>query len=218
MSDIRAAIFDIGGVLTVSPVTRIKSFCTENSIGDDVRWAIFAPHDGPWSRFERSELTPEDFVAEFDVFMRDAGCGVSGAQFMQWFFQGFEPRPEMIAVVEHLRGRLKLGSITNNVARDEPAVRRTSGLDIQGLFDVVVESSIVGLRKPDPAIYHMTCDLLGVEPREAVFLDDLGANLKGAKALGMTTIKVDETHSAIHELEEVLGISLPKPNGVAPTN
>ena len=218
MSKIRAAIFDIGGVLTVSPVTRIKNFCSENHISDDVRWAIFAPHDGPWSRFERSELRPEDFVAEFDTFMKEAGCNITGAAFMQWFFQGFEPRPEMIAVVEYLRGTVKLGSITNNVARDEPAVRRTSGLDIQGLFDVVVESSIVGLRKPDPAIYHMTCDLLGVEPREAVFLDDLGANLKGAKALGMTTIKVDETLSAIDELEEVLGISLPKPNGVAPAD
>jgi len=216
MSRFRAAIFDIGGVLTVSPVTRIKSFCAENSISDEVRHAIFAPHDGPWSRFERSELRPGDFAAEFDIFMRDAGCNVTGEQFMQWFFRGFEPRPEMIAVVQHLRGRLKLGSITNNVARDEPAVKRTAGLDIQGLFDVVVESSIVGLRKPDPAIYHMACALLGVEPREAVFLDDLGANLKGAKALGITTIKVDETHSAIDELEEALGIPLPKPNGAMP--
>jgi putative hydrolase of the HAD superfamily len=213
MSNLRAAIFDIGGVLTVSPVTRIKSFCAENSISDDMRHAIFAPHDGPWSRFERSELRPEEFMAEFDVFMREGGCTVSGAQFMQWFFQGFEPRPEMIAVVEHLRGKVKLGSITNNVARDETATRRTAGLDIQSLFDVVVESSIVGLRKPDPAIYHMTCDLLGVEPHEAVFLDDLGANLKGAKALGITTIKVDHTPSAIEELEAVLGIPLPKPNG-----
>jgi len=210
---ITAAIFDIGGVLTASPVTRIINFSRRNGITDAVRYALFAPDDGPWSRFERSELTPEQFAAEFDVHVRPTGSPVSGAAFLEWFFEGLDPRPEMLAVVEHLRGRVKLGSITNNVAAAEPAPKRTAGLDIQGLFDVVVESSIVGLRKPDPRIFRMTCDLLQVEPHETVFLDDMGANLKGAKALGMTTIKVDETHRAIDELEAVLGIQLPRPGG-----
>jgi putative hydrolase of the HAD superfamily len=129
---------------------------------------------------------------------------------MEWFFQGFGERPEMVAVVKHLRGRVKLGSITNNVARDEPAQRRTSGIDVQSLFDVVVESSIEGVRKPDPRIYEIAAERLGVTPQESVFLDDLGANLKGAKALGMHTIKVDHTTSAIDELEAALGIPLPR--------
>ena len=136
---------------------------------------------------------------------------MTGTHFLEWFFQGFAPRPEMIAVVQHLRGRVKLGSITNNVARELPPERRTSGLDIQGLFDVVVESAIEGVRKPDPRIYHLACERMGVQPHEAVFLDDLGANLKGAKALGMTTIKVDDTLSAIEELEAALGMPLPRP-------
>lgn len=211
MTQLKAAIFDIGGVLTVSPVTKIKTYCTETGVPDDVRHAIFAPEDGPWSRFERSELTPLEFAAEFDMHVVRDGSTASGAHFMEWFFQGFEPRPEMITVVRYLRGRVKLGSITNNVARDEPAERRTSGIDIQALFDSVIESAIVGVRKPEPAIYRMACDALGVEPREAVFLDDLGANLKGAKALGMATIKVDHTLSAIDELEAALGIPLPRP-------
>ena len=210
MPNLSAAIFDIGGVLTVSPVQRIIAFCREHGIPDDVRHQVFAPHDGLWARFERSELSPEEFAAYFDRAIRPTGTTATGAGFMQWFFQGFEPRPEMIAVVEHLRGKVRLGSITNNVARDEPPQMRTAGLDIHGLFDVIIESSIVGIRKPDPRIYQMACEHLGVEPHEAVFLDDLGVNLKAARALGMTTIKVDESHRAIDELEEALGIPLPR--------
>src|SRR5689334_2533259 len=137
MSELKAAIFDIGGVLTASPVTRIKSYCAEWGISDELRTAIFAPNDAIWSRFERSELT-----LELD---RACECDGRGLHFLEWFFQGFEPRPEMVAVVQHLRGRTKLGSITNNVARDLPAQQRTSGLDIQSLFDVVVESAIEGV-------------------------------------------------------------------------
>jgi putative hydrolase of the HAD superfamily len=210
VTKLKAAIFDIGGVLTHSPVTRIKAFCAENGIPDDVRWAIFAPEDGPWSRFERSELTPETFAAEFDVHIKPCGTSATGAGFMQWFFSGFGERPEMVNVVRHLRGKTKLAAITNNVARDEPAQRRTSGIDVHSLFEVVIESAIVGVRKPEPRIYQIACEKLGIEPHEAVFLDDLGANLKGARALGMQTIKVDDTLSAIDELERALGIPLPR--------
>ena len=210
MSGYRAAIFDIGGVLTHSPVTRIIEFCQENGIPDEVRYGIFAHSDGPWSSFERSELTREEFAALFDEHVSRCGTAARGAEFMEWFFQGFGERPEMVAVVKHLRGRVKLGSITNNVARDEPAQRRTAGIDVQSLFDVVVESSIEGVRKPDPRIYEIAAERLGVTPQESVFLDDLGANLKGAKALGMHTIKVDHTTSAIDELEAALGIPLPR--------
>jgi putative hydrolase of the HAD superfamily len=211
MSNYRAVLFDIGGVLTVSPVTRIMEYCAEYGISDELRTQIFAGHEGTWSRFERSELTPAEFVAEFDRHLMEAGVDARGPHFMEWFFQGFQPRPEMIAVVQHLRGRLKLGAITNNVARNEPAQRRTAGLDVHSLFDVVVESAVVGVRKPEPRIYEIACEKLDVRPVEAVFLDDLGANLKGAKALGMATIKVDHTLSALYELEDVLGMELPKP-------
>ncbi len=218
MSGYKAAIFDIGGVLTHSPVTRIMEFCTEQAIPDDVRYAIFGPDDGPWSRFERSELTREEFAVEFDTHVTPCGTAARGKAFMEWFFVGFGERPEMVAVVKHLRGKVKLGSITNNVAREEPAQRRTSGIDLPGLFDVVVESAIEGMRKPDPRIFQIACERLEIEPAEAVFLDDLGSNLKGAKALGMHTIKVDHTTSAIDELEQALGIPLPRLSGTARSN
>jgi putative hydrolase of the HAD superfamily len=206
----KAAIFDIGGVLTHSPVTRIKQFCIDHHIPDEVRFAIFAPEDGPWSRFERSELTREGFADEFDVHLKAWGSPATGRYFMEWFFQGFGERPEFVGAVKFLRGKVKLGAITNNVARDEAAVTRTSGIDVQSLFDVVVESAIEGVRKPEPRIYQIACEKLGISPHEAVFLDDLGANLKGARALGMVTIKVDDTLSALDQLEEVLALKLPR--------
>jgi putative hydrolase of the HAD superfamily len=206
----KAAIFDIGGVLTHSPVTRIKQFCIDHHIPDEVRFAIFAPEDGPWSRFERSELTREGFADEFDVPLKACGCPATGRYFMEWFFQGFGERPEFVGAVKFLRGKVKLGAITNNVAREEAAVTRTSGIDVQSLFDVVVESAIEGVRKPEPRIYQIACEKLGISPHEAVFLDDLGANLKGARALGMVTIKVDDTLSALDQLEEVLALKLPR--------
>ena len=210
MTHYQAAIFDIGGVLTHSPVTRIKQFCAEHGIADEARIAIFGPEDGPWSRFERSELTRDGFASEFDRHIAGCDTPATGKYFMEWFFQGFGERPEMVGVVRHLRGRVKLGAITNNVSRDEPAQTRTSGIDLPSLFEVVVESAIVGYRKPEPQIFQIACEQLSIEPHQAVFLDDLGANLKGARALGMHTIKVDDTLSAIEELEAALGIPLPR--------
>ncbi len=206
---IRAVIWDIGGVLTESPVGRIRNYCAANAIPDEARWAIFGPEDGPWSRFERSEFDPPQFALEFERVAKEHGVETSGRAFLEWFFQGFPPRMEMLAVVEALRPHYKMGVITNNVARHEQGPRRTSGIDIHNLFETVVESAIVGARKPEPKIFQICCEKLGVEPGESVFLDDLGANLKGARALGMHTIKVDETLSAIGELEEVLGRELP---------
>ena len=213
MPKLQAAIFDVGGVLTVSPVQRIIDFSNEHGISDETRMRIFSHGESPWSRFERSELDRQSFAAEFDIALKEAPepARISGEAFMKFFFQGFAPRPEMLAVVAALRGQVKLGCITNNVARDEAPKTRTSGLDVHSIFEVVIESARVGMRKPDPRIYQLACDELGVAPEDAVFLDDIGQNLKGARALGMTTIKVDHTLSAIDELEEALGIPLPRP-------
>lgn len=205
----RAVIFDIGGVLTESPVGRIRAYCAANGIPEAVREAVFIPHDGAWSRFERSELTPVQFEREFEAETAKHGGSADGRAFLEWFFQGFEPRREMLDVVEALRPHYKLAVITNNVSRDQPGPRRTSGVDVHQLFAIVIESALVGFRKPEPRIFQMCCEELGVTPPECVFLDDLGANLKGALALGMRTIKVDESLSAIAELEDALGIELP---------
>ena len=199
MPKLQAAIFDVGGVLTVSPVQRIIDFSTDHGISDETRMRIFSHGESPWSRFERSELDPQSFAAEFDIALKEAPepARISGEEFMEFFFQGFAPRPEMLAVVAALRGQVKLGCITNNVARDEAPKTRTSGLDVHSIFEVVIESAKVGMRKPDPRIYRLACEELGVAPEASVFLDDIGQNLKGARAVGMTTIKVDHTLSCL---------------------
>ena len=117
-----------------------------------------------------------------------------------------EPRPEMIEALRRIRAAgLRQAMLTNNfVAEDDDSVLR----DLLSMVDVVLESSKAGVRKPDPRFYEIACDELGIEPSEAVFLDDLGVNLKPARALGMTTIKVIDPDEAITELEGVVGFPL----------
>jgi epoxide hydrolase-like predicted phosphatase len=115
---------------------------------------------------------------------------------------GVQPRPEMLAAVRRIRERgLRTAALTNNWPGDGTAALRAH-------FDVFVESSALGLRKPDPRIYQHACRCLEIEAREAVFLDDIGSNLKAARALGMTTIKVTAPEQALAELEAVLGFDL----------
>src|SRR6202035_5138539 len=102
----------------------------------------------------------------------------------------------------------KTGLLTNNFVTPVAASRSSDLGEILALFDAVIESSVVGVRKPDPRFYFMACEALGIAPSEAVFLDDLGVNLKPARVLGMVTIKVTDTSSALADLEEVLGITL----------
>lgn len=203
-----AAIFDIGGVLTTSPVSSIRRFCEREGLDHSLIGPMLATHEGAWSRFEKSEISQEEFVRLFEQECGDRGIRIDGVRFLGAFFEQLTVRDEMLAVVRHLRGQVRLGCITNNVARDDSRPRALVNLD--ELFEVVVESAKTGMRKPDPRIYLHTCELLQVRPEQCVFLDDFGVNLKAARQLGMATVKVDETHSAIDELEEILGIPLPR--------
>ena len=124
-------------------------------------------------------------------------------------------RPRMVEVLKTCKEHFQIACITNNVqagqgpgmSRDEDKARRVG--DIMALFDLIVESSIEGIRKPDPAIYSLTCERLGIHPGEAVFLDDLGINLKPARAMGMRTIKVLNEDQAIQDLSELTGLRFP---------
>jgi len=122
-----------------------------------------------------------------------------------------ELRPEMVNALSIIGQHYKTGCITNNVRRDNTSQVEaiTAPFEkVMGSFDVVIESSIVGIRKPNPEIYKLACRQLEVEPAQAVFLDDLGINLKPARALGMHTIKVTSGDQAIAELENALGLPL----------
>ena len=207
MSQVKAAIFDIGGVLTSSPVMAIREYVNREGADYTILGPMIADHDLAWSRWERSEITGEQFIEQFEAEAVQRGVRISAQGVMDAAFGTQTVRDDMVAMVRFLRGKVRLGAITNNVLRDDS---RPRSLDIYDLFEHVIESAKAGIRKPDPRIYRMACEALEVETGEAVFLDDIGANLKGAKSVGMLTIRVDATDSAIGELENVLGFALPR--------
>ncbi len=206
MAQYTAVIFDFGGVLTEPPGKGMRAYCAGAGIAWDAFRQLFAPLDGAWAKFEMNALSQAEFIRAFEAEAAAAGLTVDGAAFLNDFFSGMALRDDMIAVARALNGRYRLGCITNNVQ----AVGRARNPLFDDLFEVVVESSKVGMRKPDPRIYQHCCELLGVRPQQAIFLDDFGINLKAARELGMGTVKVDESQSAIDELERLLGITLPR--------
>jgi len=205
----RAVIFDLGGVVFPSPIDVFRDY--ERAQGLPHRFlsevVLTDPDAGAWARLERGELTMAEFCAEFEAECTAAGQHIDATALMDAVGEGFAPRPEMAAAIKAIRMRgLKTGALTNNWTPDEP---REGGLsDLTDVFDVIVESAVEGVRKPDPRIYQLVCERLGVLPGESVFLDDLGVNLKAARALGMTTIKVADPADALAELGEVLGFSV----------
>jgi putative hydrolase of the HAD superfamily len=205
----RAVIFDLGGVVFPSPIDIFRVYEREQGLPDRfISEVVLAdPEHGSWSRLERGELTVERFATEFEVECEAAGARVDARALMAAVGQGFAARPEMLAALRAIRAHgLKTGALTNNWVADEPSDGGVHTL--ADVFDVVVESAVEGLRKPDPRIYELACERLDVRPEESVFLDDLGVNLKSARALGMTTIKVDDPVAALAELTGVLGFEL----------
>ncbi|MHB8575915.1 MAG: HAD family hydrolase [Dehalococcoidia bacterium] len=204
MSGFTAAIFDYGGVISSSPLTGMRAWCERCEIPWEAFRVLFAREQGAWSRFETSALTPEQFVAAFEAEASEEGLQVNGADFLTAFLSGMSIREDVVAAVRGLRAHLKTGCITNNVR----ATARGRNPLFDELFDAVVESAVVGMRKPDPRIYQLACEQLSVRPEDAIFLDDFGINLKAARALGMATIKVDETDSWRRSL---LDLGIPEP-------
>ena len=209
---VRAVIFDFGGVLSTSPFEAFTRYERDNGLPEGLIRRLNAtnPDANAWARLERSEVDLAGFAELFEAEALAAGHTVDGAAVLGLL--GGDLRPQMIEALRRCHDRLKTALLTNNfVPLDTPRdATRRAGLVGQVLdhFDVVVESSRVSLRKPDPAIYRLVCDELGIEPAEAAFLDDLGINLKPARAMGITTIKVVDPDEAIAELEAVVGFPL----------
>ncbi len=200
--------FDLGGVVLGSPLHAIADFERERGIeaGFVNRVVVATGSGGAWSRLERGELTMDAFVTAFEADCAAAGAAVAARDLMERIALTSQPRPAMLAAIRRIRaGGLLAAALTNNWA-DEGEGGGTRQLAPH--FDAFIESSAIGLRKPDPRIYRHACAEIGVEPSRAVFLDDIGRNLKPARELGMVTIKVDDPDRALAELEAVLGFSL----------
>ena len=201
---IRAALFDFGGVILSSPFDAFARYEADNGLPEGFIRGLNAtnPDTNAWARLERSEVQFDEFCDLFEREASEAGGVIEARKVMSLL--GGELRPAMVEAVKRCRARLKTACLTNNFVMG-PGSRR-EGMD--SMFDAVIESSRVGVRKPDPRFYTMACELLEIEPSEAVFLDDLGVNLKPAKALGMSTIKVGDPDVALAELEQVVGFPL----------
>jgi len=204
---IKAVMFDIGGVLTTGPFEGFADYELERSLPDGLIRRINStnPDTNAWAKFERSEV---DFAGFCDLFESEASAlgHVVDAKEVMAAIRGL-PRPEMVEAVRFCKGRFKIAALTNNFVASGREPRKDTPTIFDGLFDVVIESSKVGIRKPDPRFYEMACQALDVEPVEAVFLDDLGINLKPARHMGMHTIKVVSGEQALRELYSLLGVA-----------
>jgi len=204
-----AVVFDLGGVVFPSPLDVFRAYERDHGLPHRFLSEVVLadPEHGAWSRLERGEVNFDEFCDAFDAECEAHGGIVSARALMDAVRVGLDARPEMVTAIGAIRRHgLKTAALTNNWA-DDPA--RTDRVSPTGeWFDVMVESAVEGLRKPDPRIYALVCERLAVTPAATVFLDDLGANLKPARALGMTTIKVAEPDAALAELKDVLGFEL----------
>lgn len=204
-----AVLWDFGGVILSSPFDAFARYEAEIGLpqGFIRRLNAANPHDNAWAKLERSDISVDEFCELFEAEARAAGGGLSGRKVIS-LLSG-EVRPEMVAALRNVAARYKTACLTNNVRTSTRTPEKQAEIDgIMRIFGVVVESSKVGVRKPEPAFYEQACAMLEIEPPQAIFLDDLGVNLKPARAMGMATIKVGSPDQALDELENLLGHSV----------
>jgi putative hydrolase of the HAD superfamily len=210
VADLTGVLFDMGGVVMESPLHAIARYELERGLPPrSINRAIAtAGETGAWARLERGELTVATFCAPFEADCRAHGLDVSGVAVMAAIAAAGVARPIMVEAIRRLRVRgFRVGALTNNWRREGPD-DDVIPHRLRGHFDAFVESRVVGLRKPDPRIYELACRELGTEPARTAFLDDIGGNLKPARALGMATIKVDDPTTALRELGVLVGLDL----------
>lgn len=209
-----AVIFDFGGVITSSPFDAFNRMEAERGLPQDVvrRVNSHNPDSNAWAKFERAECSAAEFDELFAAEARAMGHDLDGASVIACL--SGDIRPEMVAALDQLKASgFKLGCITNNVRAGRGAAmagstEKAAAVEaIMARFNHVIESSKVGVRKPDPRIYQMMCDALNVPPAQCVYLDDLGINCKPAAALGMAAIKVTSGEQGLADLAVLLALT-----------
>ena len=210
---IEAILWDFGGVFTSSPFEAFNRYEARRGLPKDfIRKVNSTNHEtNAWALFECSRIDAQQFDIKFLEESTALGHAVRGADILP-LLSG-EPRPRMLAALRACKQRFKIGCITNNVIHaDRPAMAANPdgaarAAEVMQLFDAIIESSKTGLRKPNPKVYLMMCERLGVSPRACVYLDDLGINCKPAAQLGMVAIKVVTEDQTLAELARVTGVA-----------
>ena len=211
---IKAVFWDFGGVITSSPFESFNRFETANNLPSDFLRSVNStnPDQNAWAKLERNEISLDEFDRLFEKESADLGHSVKGSSVIA-LLKG-EVRVEMINALKKIKGNLIQGCLTNNIKSMDTKMKENnvsaSGEhnEVMKLFDFVFESSKENVRKPDPEFYLKACERGKVNPSEVVFLDDLGINLKPAKKLGMTTIKVINASDALKELNSYIEVEL----------
>lgn len=205
---IRAVLWDFGGVILSSPFEAFANYEREHGLPVGAIRGLNAtnPDTNAWARFERSDISFDEFCDLFEAEAEAAGHTLDARRVMA-LLHG-EIRPQMVEALRKLKtAGYKIACLTNNV-RSGDERDRADVAEVMALFDHVTESRHAGVRKPEVRFYELACEAIDITPHEAVFLDDLGINLKPAAKLGMRTIKVGDPDVALTELEAILGISL----------
>lgn len=213
-SQLKAILWDFGGVFTTSPFDAFARFERERGLPQNfIRTVNSTNHDtNAWAQFESSKISPEQFDELFEQESRELGHPIKGSEVL--LLLSGQVRPRMVQALETCKRHYSVGCITNNMKPANSNETTTSWppsetAKIMQLFDTIVESSVEGVRKPDPRIYNIACERLGCIPDECVYLDDLGINLKPARVMGMITIKVVDPDVAIQELSDATGLAFP---------
>jgi putative hydrolase of the HAD superfamily len=210
---IEAVIWDFGGVFTTSPFEAFRRFEAQRDLPADFIRRVNAadPDANAWALFERNEIDAATFDTMFLEEATRLGHPLRGAEVLP-LLSG-DVRPRVVAALKACKARFKVGCITNNVVTGHgtgmagSAEKAQAIAEIFAQFDAVIESSKAGVRKPDPRIYQMMCEQIGVAPEACVYLDDLGVNCKPAAALGMTAIKVTTEDQALKDLAAATGLA-----------
>jgi putative hydrolase of the HAD superfamily len=206
----QAVIFDLGGVVFPSPFEAFDAYDHGSGLAPGTLRALIrrSSEEGAWAALERGDLTMDEFVIALETEADSEGFGLDARKLMGLIGSSLGPRPEMVHAIHSIRARgLRTAALTNNWAGDD---NRTTPNELHDMlsFDVIVESAKERLRKPDARIYALTIARLDVLASEAIFLDDLGMNLKPAREMGMATIKVAYPDVALEELEALLGFAV----------
>lgn len=209
-NEIRAVLWDFGGVILSSPFEAFNRYETEQGFPLDIIRTVNAtnPDSNAWALLERNDISPHEFDALFATESEQLGHRIPGADVLALL--AGDVRPQMVAALDHvIASGFRTACLTNNVVSTspDPSPRQIEVAAIMAKFDHVIESSKVGCRKPEPRFYEIACELLNVAPTECVFLDDLGINLKPAAAMGMRTIKVGDPLTALTELSTHIGLT-----------
>ncbi len=214
MAMIKAVLWDFGGVLTTSPFEAFNRYEREYGLPENFIRSVNAtnPDANAWAHLENSQIDVEAFDGLFADEAAALGHRVPGIDVLGLL--AGDVRPRMVAALKLVKQQYRVACLTNNVkgAGSGPGMARNAAkaaavAEVMALFDFVLESSVVGFRKPDPRFYEAALDQAGIEADEAVFLDDLGINLKTAHAMGMTTIKVVSEEQALTDLGSALSLS-----------